>query len=117
MPESYVRGVEHAKELVAARQARIASNYNAFLDAIAARDAEAAKVAKERSEARKAKYSEKSSHIVKFTPVAKGSKPIRVNDTVWDRAMYRHLKRLQAKGVDGYVEQLLAVKREEVVES
>jgi hypothetical protein len=75
MPESYVRGVEHAKELADSRQARITSNYNALLDAIAARDAEAAKAAKERSEAREAKYPPTET-TVRFLSVPRGSKPL-----------------------------------------
>lgn len=65
---------------------------NAMFDAIVARDADAAKAAKERSEARKAKYPP-GEMSAKVTFVPKGSDPIRrpnLAGTIYDNLSRRH---------------------------
>jgi hypothetical protein len=76
MHDNYEKGVALAQQRNAERDDRIKANYNALFDTIASLDAGPAKEAQVRAAARLAKYPP-SRVNVKFTPVAKGSVPLR----------------------------------------
>jgi hypothetical protein len=86
---SYIAGVAKANEARIARERLAADRLQAFEAWGVSALAESLNSAKAHRDANRAKYASQAKMTVKFTPVAKGSEPIRVNVWHLDRRSYR----------------------------